>query len=390
MPIVIPPIVYWIGLAITALACGGGERPKNKGDGCAECHTSPREIQTSAFNVNGRPVPDAHRFHLSPRVRAPLGCADCHPVPQKWGSPTHPNKMRDVTLDGFDGAEKSCVVYCHGDNKKSWPVAGIETPAVDCVSCHKETSPKHSVTDTKQCYTCHDKTVDEHGNILLGSGTHMNGAVDVNRNKTCVACHGEPPASHLQGLVENAKEPIKVCANCHLPVESPFKSGTHQDGVASLKQDTCTSCHPVSPDTGAHETHIQTRFFPDSPITCGDCHKLPLSGNPPNQSDLYKHATDKWVRVVFSGMMATNKFDMSAPDASYSAGTCSVLYCHGGNLPGGSAIPPPVWTDPSGRWKTCGACHGVPPVGVDDIHYTEDTDCTVCHLVKHDGKVGLQ
>lgn len=391
MPIFIPPIVYWIGLAIAAYACGGGGRPRDKQDGCAECHTSPKEAPTSTFNMYGRLVSDAHRFHLGPRVRAPLSCADCHPVPQTvWGSSLHPNKTKDVTLDGFDSAEKSCVVYCHGDKKKTWPVIDNATPAVDCISCHKKTNPEHDITDTNKCYTCHDKTVDEEGNILPGSGSHMNGAVDVNRDKACVACHGQPPASHLQhAFMGRGGEQIKVCANCHLPVESPFKSGTHQDGVPSFKQDTCTSCHESPPNTGAHRTHAITNFFSGEPITCDNCHTVPLSENPPVQSDLIKHMTAAWRRVAFSGM-AVVPFDASAPDASYNAGTCSAVYCHGGRLPEWRTISPPVWTDSSGRWGSCGACHGLPPSSAVTIHDPEDNDCTTCHIVRHNGKVELQ
>lgn len=202
--------------------------------GCAACHGQTKD---------GAPPPDlagqtassargvgAHHAHLTggAHLRGPVACAECHLVPTEVASaghfsghkagadtvpgaevfPARPDSATGAdklvaTADGaaphWDAAAGTCSgVYCHGGGTKLGQdlAPGLErapawtAPAgLTCgIACHgvPPTLGPHLPTMTRtDCATCHPRTVDPFGEIILAgtvgaeTSTHMNGVVDV-------------------------------------------------------------------------------------------------------------------------------------------------------------------------------------------------------------------
>jgi predicted CxxxxCH...CXXCH cytochrome family protein len=129
----------------------------------------------------------------------------------------------------------------------------------------------------------------------------------------------------------------------------------------------CTGCHgtgtgvglaAAAPADAAHLAHVV-----DAAIACGACHVVPGSAAHANGTR----------DVTFDGV-ATAK----GATPSFSGGTCSGVYCHGGT---GSTVS---WT---GGAVGCGSCHGNPPAD----HAAGSTTCSGCHpgTVKPDGTIDV-
>ena len=167
----------------------------------------------------------------------------------------------------------------------------------------------------------------------------------------CSGCHGAPPANHARW--QRVASSPAACASCH-----PDPSGsTHLNGVVDITVTSCTACHgsdghpnpplaldgatdPSDRGVGAHVRHLDGTL-PDrisQPLLCNDCHVEPTQVVQPGHFDQAQTV----VRFPFGGA-----YDPSGP-------TCSV-WCHFDRSPG------PVWTDDSGRYRKCDACHGFPP-----------------------------
>ncbi len=181
------------------------------GPGCAGCHgdasspAPPRglngETATSTLAVG------AHTAHLvAGRIRGPIACSECHVVPTSVVAAGHLDTplpaelvfgalaMADGAVPAWDRVTGTCSnVYCHGggtglaaepsEDKNATPMWTANTAAtVYCGACHGLPpvdafhSPTHTLTD---CATCHPGTVGPFGNILVGNGLHLNGAVEV-------------------------------------------------------------------------------------------------------------------------------------------------------------------------------------------------------------------
>ncbi len=187
---------------------------------CNSCHgdaTSPAPPSdlagntfTSALGVG------AHRAHLEgrSRLRGPLACTECHVVPNAVGEVGHldtalPAEVfpagsgvlarTDGALPVWNHATATCSgVYCHGDGTRLAqdatsgrviaPVWTASSGQVFCGSCHgtPPTTAPHTATMTiGDCATCHPRTVDSFGNILLGgspgaiTSEHLDGEIDV-------------------------------------------------------------------------------------------------------------------------------------------------------------------------------------------------------------------
>lgn len=178
-----------------------------KGNGqCDGCHAGAGSA--AFFDLQGssragvRPV-GAHQAHLSGhRLRGPLGCEDCHLVPEKVTSPGHidskpPAKVfnqtgPDAGLAFADGAQPTwesgsgtCAnVYCHGGGAKlrqdSSPWVARQqrwtddASAAGCSSCHglppRDGRPEHLNTTPITCYTCHGRAIDSTGRIIFHTG----------------------------------------------------------------------------------------------------------------------------------------------------------------------------------------------------------------------------
>jgi predicted CxxxxCH...CXXCH cytochrome family protein len=190
------------------------------GGGCNGCHgdatspAPPRDLTggtlTTALGVG------AHRAHLEApsRLRGPMACTECHRVPTTIGETGHLDSplpaevfpvgsgvlaRADGAVPVWDRITATCSgSYCHGDGAQlaadtspgrlTTPMWTASTGQVFCGSCHglPPTTPAHTPTMTLgDCATCHPRTVDGFGNILLGgtpgavTSEHLDGDVDV-------------------------------------------------------------------------------------------------------------------------------------------------------------------------------------------------------------------
>lgn len=160
------------------------------GSACNSCHGSatsnapPRDLSgntvTTAMGVG------AHQAHLLgwSSLRGPIACETCHLVPQNVNDPGHidtaPPAEVNVAL-GWDRSTGTCAnAWCHGPARPVWNTTG----SVVCGSCHgvppNDSAHTPSMTLTT-CSTCHPKTIDPTGMIIVtgGTSTHIDGVVDV-------------------------------------------------------------------------------------------------------------------------------------------------------------------------------------------------------------------
>jgi predicted CxxxxCH...CXXCH cytochrome family protein len=159
--------------------------------GCDGCHGSaaspapPTDLAgnmfTTALGVG------AHQAHLqaSSQISAPIPCTTCHLVPAALDSPGHvdtPAPAEVVASLGWDRSTETCASSgCHGTARPRWTSSG----QVSCGTCHgiPPATASHSPTmPVTSCVTCHPRTVDAFGNIIVTgqTSTHINGVVDVN------------------------------------------------------------------------------------------------------------------------------------------------------------------------------------------------------------------
>ena len=189
----------------------------NNAGTCAACHGSgvqpapPRGLHGEQFTVDL--AVGAHRVHLEAnRLRGPVACAECHRVPTTVAETGHidtalPAELTFGTLATTDGAAPTwdrqaatCSnVYCHGGGTRlaadaspgklvapRWTASSSAT--IYCGACHGVPPADASHAPTLQlgdCVTCHARTVDGFGNIVLSgpsgaqTSQHMDGDVDV-------------------------------------------------------------------------------------------------------------------------------------------------------------------------------------------------------------------
>ncbi len=186
------------------------------GGGCTGCHgdvTSPAPPMDLAGNTVTTAVGvGAHRAHLDApsRLSAPIACTECHRVPATLGEAGHLDSALPAevfppgsgmlaraagAVPAWDHAAATCAgAYCHGATLADTAAGRLTEPAwiassgqVYCGSCHgiPPTTPAHAPSmSLGDCVTCHPRTVDGFGNILLGgtpsaiTSEHLDGAVD--------------------------------------------------------------------------------------------------------------------------------------------------------------------------------------------------------------------
>jgi predicted CxxxxCH...CXXCH cytochrome family protein len=215
-----------------------------------------------------------------------------------------------------------------------------------------------------------------------GGSTHPDGFAAANVHgpaalaslDSCKGCHG----SDFDGAIGPS------CTACHAAA-----------GYASWTSN-CTFCHGqktasytaadlprAAPATGAHLKHVNGGAFV-RPLACSECHTVPTT---------LAHV-DGSAPVVFGALAQTG--GGAAP--SYTAPTCSSVYCHGKTLVNPST-PNPSWNGPG---MVCGSCHDLQPTtGQHVLHgpaapNPPNVACQTCHkgfsaidLVHHvDGTTG--
>jgi predicted CxxxxCH...CXXCH cytochrome family protein len=175
-----------------------GKLTLGDGDGtCQACHSV---------------LDGAHQSHVAGthQLAAPIPCTECHFVPSQVNSPGHftesglalvfpiggggPVARADGAVPIYDASAMQCSgTYCHGSGKL---LSTDATPAIirdpiwqpnsgagRCGTCHG-LPPLDGVHDPTwqitQCATCHPKSVDAYGAIIItnGTSTHLNGVVD--------------------------------------------------------------------------------------------------------------------------------------------------------------------------------------------------------------------
>lgn len=164
------------------------------GEACHGCHgdasssAPPRDLSgatiTTALGVG------AHRAHLEApsRLSGAIACTTCHVVPTTVSSVGHIDSALPAEVTGSLGWSRitaDCATSgCHGASRPVWTA----TDGVFCGSCHgvPPTTPSHtSGMPLTACTTCHPRTIDATGTIIIQPGPtgpvseHVDGDVDL-------------------------------------------------------------------------------------------------------------------------------------------------------------------------------------------------------------------
>ncbi len=162
--------------------------------GCGGCHgsaVSPApptdltgKIFTTAIGVG------AHQAHLvaPSRLSGAIACASCHQVPTQIVETGHidsPAPAEVTAALGWDRAAETCAnAWCHGSARPVWTEQG----GTSCGSCHgiPPSTPAHTPGQSfTSCATCHPRTIDSSGTILINVGPngptseHIDGNLDL-------------------------------------------------------------------------------------------------------------------------------------------------------------------------------------------------------------------
>jgi len=163
--------------------------------GCDGCHGSadspapPTDLAgntlTTALGVG------AHQAHLQGlhRLRGPVACDACHQVPTNVLDPGHIDSGPPAEVNaslGWDRTSQTCATsYCHGPALPVW--TNSNTDQIACGTCHgvpPATASHDPGLTIADCATCHTKTVDAFGSIIVTdtpngpTSEHINGVVD--------------------------------------------------------------------------------------------------------------------------------------------------------------------------------------------------------------------
>ena len=322
------------------------------------------------FDVNGRvngangPAVGAHQAHVATNpTRGPIACSECHEVP---ATAIHTlNNSIDILFGPLSrsgqanptwnsGTLTCSATYCHGNFQygsvqgNGASLAWGET-LTGCTTCHDMPPSGHTPVGSAAsgCFGCHPDTVLSNGSIDLGKGRHINGVKDVTGG-ACDSCHWFPYPSTVPPPV-----PFPP-TGAHLAHYGLVGLGT--TGYGDL--DTLEVKFPTPPPpTSAYA------------FGCGNCHPSTAA-----EHSLLTGGTTAKV-VLFESNLAPALKSKNAPAASFSAGTCSGVYCHGG------VAATPTWN--ASTVLACNACHGTSadpsgaPAG--DSHVLHGYSCATCH-----------
>jgi predicted CxxxxCH...CXXCH cytochrome family protein len=323
----------------------------------------PYDVSGRVNGANG-PAVGAHQAHVATNaIRAPLACSECHVVPT---TAIHTlNNSIDIQFGPLSrsgqahptwnpGMLTCSATYCHG-NFSYGSVQGTAAPRswgetlTGCTSCHGMPPTGHIPVGSTaaSCSGCHPDTVLPSGSIDLVKGRHVNGVKDMTGG-ACDSCHWFPYPSAV-------------------PPPVPFAAtGAHLAHYGLVAQGT----------TGYGDLDTLEMKFPTPPpptsgyaFGCGNCHPSVAA----EHSMLGGGATAKV--VLFESNLAPALKSRNAPTASFGAGTCSGVYCHG------NAAATPAWNASSAL--ACNACHGTvadpsgAPAG--DSHVLHPYTCNTCH-----------
>ncbi len=340
---------------------GGGDT--SSGDSraaqCSACHGSldsaapPRSlsgsIETSEKGVG------AHQAHLgSGTMFRQVLCQDCHVVPENVDAETHidnllPAEITFSTLATHNGSiaaswnGSSCTVYCHGSASigalnptPNWTASS----QAYCGSCHSLPPPASAGhVQYTQCNDCHP-TLDENLSFVSPE-LHVNGVVDIIRDRPCGFCHDVPP-----------------------------KTGAHTAHVAN---------GALVPVYGGLATSADLFSTPQGAYTfgCGQCH--------PTNLDKHMDGTLQ-VELFDKDAPAQSIKALNASNAAFDGTSCSNVYCHEPVMAGLNTTPD--WQGGTLGPNPCTECHTTlagghtrhaDAEGVTGYTFNRGFACTTCH-----------
>ena len=303
---------------------------------CTQCHTEPEGVlacgtchgdgAARAYPPRdgcmfGAVEPDAHRAHLdSTRLSMRrLECTTCHPHADAELRDTHADGKVDVVFDAelagpdasYDAKTGQCSVSCHNRGGERPTPTFHEAGPVGCNDCHRAPPEPHYAGP---CTGCHHE-VNANGSELSSVTLHMNGRVDL----------GDATGG---------------CGDCHGKGDDPM------------------------PQTPSHQLHRSTQLTRE--VTCSECHVVPEEPNSAGHLDMGE--------VTPADVTLGARANARGQTASFDAGTCRGIACHGAGLSDGLEHPL-VWNAPAAGG--CGSCHGVPPGGT----HPQSKGCAslICH-----------
>lgn len=327
---------------------------------CNICHGNNENaappVSTTGESATTAVTVGAHQSHLSGGdVSSAMSCAACHVVPENTDQAGHidtaPAEIVWGTLAMVGGlspewdrnSERCSNTYCHGATLTGGSNTSPLWTTVDgsqdgCGTCHgNPPPPPHS--DSASCHDCHPQTINSAGEVLVSSGYHINGSLDVMLPSECNSCHGN---------AQNAAPPL---------------STTGQSSTAAIT-------------VGAHQSHIDSNEFRYQ-VPCNSCHIVPGTVDQTGHMDA-SPAEITWSNLASAGGLSP----------SWNRGTqrCTNVYCHGASLSGGSNVQP-IWTVADGSQVLCGTCHGSPPPSP----HTNASNCHDCHeeTIDSNGEINI-
>ncbi len=275
----------------------------------------------------------AHQRHLrASATHGPVGCDQCHQVPERTDAPGHNDTdgpaevvfgalaTLDAGAPAYDFSARRCGnVYCHG-YAESAPWTAPRTEDEACGSCHG-LPPAAPHPQSAACHACHGSVIAADRTFTAPS-LHVNGEVNLGELR-CSACHGRD---------ETGAPPLSL------------------DGGQ-------TSEHV---GVGAHTAHLRGSSTA-RPAGCAECHRVPA------QVAAAGHVNGL-VEVLFAGA-ALGPVDSGAA-WSRASETCTA-WCHSVGV---AAASSPAWTSQAGALG-CSGCHAMPP----PAPHPGWTRCSACH-----------
>jgi predicted CxxxxCH...CXXCH cytochrome family protein len=374
---------------------------------CTSCHGTNGRTNTAAigpFDAHqdaAPPVPTSgggvnetgpHQAHVNPnpaqaerQIFIPVACSECHTnavntyttghsgngVQVAFGDALYSNRNSVVTsfADGVSPNPGTCsATYCHGTSFPAAVKGSVATwqwdatTTVTCGSCHKAAPADavHTSVGTgaaaTACNKCHDQTVDAAGKIKIVATspytTHIDGTVQTSATLGCTSCHGTSGVNAAPPTGLHASE--TTTASRHVGAHQSHVTTTNTGNVAWAFD--CDQCHP-KPSTNTHANAVVG------------------AANP--------------AEMIFAASPGTGTVYNSGANPP----TCTG-YCHGsGTAPAavwgtarnqtnwGGLQRTPQWTNVTGTYRACTACHGtVPPLNADTHHPQNTSDaCSTCH-----------
>jgi predicted CxxxxCH...CXXCH cytochrome family protein len=339
----------------------------------------------------------SHSAHLDDKI----SCSVCHSTTAATstalvpGTVTHLNGMVDIAIaaavnGNYDPANKTCSsLYCHSNGTSlatgQPPVGGATwgSTGITCTSCHgyppsyptgEPKANNHSNHDYS-CNSCHAGTTLD-GTSISDHSLHANRAYNVTPGVGVSFTYAYAPTG---GTCSNV--------SCH-------HNGTATWG-STLGCDGCHDCPPVTPSHVKHysgtaaqgsygSTKIAQDFSPNATgyiMNCGNCHPMDSAKhmNGVVEVELYNASAPagslKALNPSSAAYVNGTSVHTDSRGFTYTAGTCSNVYCHSYNQwTTTQAIPvnDPNWQSKTVvtrmyrtiKWDsaslTCSGCHGNP------------------------------